>query len=86
MTTPDTAAVVKTLLALLTAIESSPRGELASSCRAAIRRFGRSMADVAGPEEMRSALRLIEAADPQQADTRRDIILAAWADVPGWRS
>lgn len=72
-------ATIGTLTALVLAIERMPSAPRAVDHRTAIRRHGRTLAALGGPDMMRAVLRQIGELSPAYADARRAIISKEWA-------
>ena len=71
-------AAVGTLTALVLAIERMPTAPTAVDYRTAIRRHGRTLAALGGPNMMQAVLRQIGELSPAYADARRAIISEEW--------
>ncbi|MCJ2055116.1 hypothetical protein MKL09_00930 [Methylobacterium sp. J-048] len=72
-------AAVGTLTALVLAIERTPSAPKAVDHRSAIRRQGRVLAALGGPDMMEAGLQKIAELSPAYAEARRAIIAAEWA-------
>ena len=82
----ETAPIVATLGAVLSAMESRPKaGPAVKAYRSAIRRHGQEAAAIGGSDVMEAVLRQVVEAVPNQAG-REAALTEAWAGLPGWRS
>ncbi|TXM97525.1 hypothetical protein FV242_31325 [Methylobacterium sp. WL64] len=80
----ETTPVAAALIAILSAVESSPRaGPATKAYRSAMRRQGEEAAAIGGIAAMEAVLRQVAEVDADHADVRVAIVRAAWAGVSG---
>ena len=82
----ETAPIVATLGAVLSAMKSGPKaGPAVKAYSSAIRRHGQEAAAIGGSDAMEAVLRQVVEAAPDQAG-REAALTGAWAGLPGWRT